>query len=152
MLKWHYMGTSIVIEEHGLHNVAEMLLSLLPPQSGASVIALQGDLGAGKTALTKALARLLGIEELVTSPTFVIMKSYAIPPSQKFTMLTHIDAYRIESDDELRVLGFEELLKDSKRLMVIEWPERIVGQIPSRALYVRIEIGQNGERIITYGD
>ena len=146
------MRTSIVIEEQGLHNVAETLLSLFTPQSGASVLALQGDLGAGKTALTKAIACVLGIEKLVTSPTFVIMKSYTVPVSQKFTMLTHIDAYRIESDDELRVLGFEELLKDSKRLMVIEWPERIKDQIPLSALYVRIEIGQNGERIITYGD
>ena len=70
----------------------------------------------------------------------------------RFTTLTHIDAYRIETNDELRVLGFEELLRDPKRLMVIEWPERIKECIPTDAILVNITIGQGGERIITYGN
>ncbi len=146
------MSTTIVKEEIELEHVARKLLSTLSTVDQAPVVALTGDLGAGKTALTKAIARILGVTEHVTSPTFVIMKSYSLPSEQRFSELTHIDAYRIESDDELRVLGFEELLSLPKRLVVIEWPERIQGQIPPHALHVRIEIGQNGERIITYGD
>ena len=146
------MSTRVITDEAELKNVADELLAFLWVADGASVLALQGDLGVGKTSLTKAIARVLGIEDHVTSPTFVIMKSYPIPPPHQFSTLTHIDAYRIESDDELRVLGFEELLREPKRLMVIEWPERISGQIPPHAVHVRIEIGSNGERTITYGE
>ena len=72
------MSTFVVKEEAELESVAQALLSAVSVSLRAPVIALTGDLGAGKTALTKALARLLGIPEHVTSPTFVIMKSYAV--------------------------------------------------------------------------
>lgn len=146
------METSIVQEERALYGVATALLKTLPPSEYASVIALQGDLGAGKTAFTKALAHVLGVLEHVTSPTFVIMKSYAVPHHERFDTLTHIDAYRIEDSDELRVLGFIELLQDPKRLIVIEWPERIGELIPQSALTVQISITDTTARRISYGN
>jgi tRNA threonylcarbamoyladenosine biosynthesis protein TsaE len=146
------MSTVIVKEEGELENVAHTLIDALPLNAHASVLALTGDLGAGKTALTKAIGRVFGIREHITSPTFVIMKSYAISHHERFSTLTHIDAYRIESDDELRVIGFSELLRESKQLVVIEWPERVHNVVPEYALAVSIDIGGNGERIITYDD
>ncbi len=144
------MSTVIVKDEVELESVARMLLDTLPISSHTSIIALTGELGAGKTALTKACARILGVTEHVTSPTFVIMKSYETPKSDRFATLTHMDAYRIDDGDELRVLGFAELLTDPSRLMVIEWPERIKEHVPVTAISVSITIGQGGERIVTY--
>jgi tRNA threonylcarbamoyladenosine biosynthesis protein TsaE len=146
------MRTIIVKEESELDVVARDLRDMLEAKTDTAILALTGDLGVGKTALTKALARALGIEEHITSPTFVIMKSYEVPARERFSHLTHIDAYRIESEDELRVLGFQELLLESKRLFVIEWPERIPALIPENALRVLITIGSDNERIIQYGD
>lgn len=105
------------------------------PHEGAVVLALAGDLGAGKTAFVKAVAKGLGITEHVTSPTFVIMKTYDLPPTTNkgFKTLTHIDAYRLESAHELEVLGWKELLADPDALIAIEWPEKVPGAIPQNA-------------------
>jgi len=112
--------------------------------AGAVVVALSGDLGAGKTTFTQALARTLGVVEDVTSPTFVIMKGYELPAGEKmarpFSHLIHIDAYRIEDIDEMRVLGFAELLKVKGTIICIEWAENIAALIPEDALRVMIEI------------
>lgn len=144
------MSTHVVKEEHELDDIARELLLVLRTREQTPVLALQGDLGAGKTALTKAFARVLQIAEHVTSPTFVIMKSYDISHDTRFTTLTHIDAYRIEDEAELTVLGFRELLLDPARLLIIEWPERIPGLMPKDAVTVSITIGEGTERTITY--
>lgn len=127
--------------------VAERSLATPSPR----VIALSGDLGAGKTAFVKVLAKHLGVVEEVTSPTFVIMKSYRIHNHAPITTLTHIDAYRIESDDEMRVLGFLELVNDPERIICIEWPEKISSLIPRDAVGVTLELHTNETRTITYG-
>lgn len=90
----------------------------------AVVVGLSGHLGAGKTAFTKAVAAALGVEETVTSPTFVIMKLYATKNSI-FPRLVHIDAYRLEERRELEALRWEELVADRNNLIMIEWPENV---------------------------
>lgn len=101
----------------------------------ARVIALKGDLGAGKTAITKCIAELLGITEAVTSPTFVIMKKY----TSTSTCLIHIDAYRIQSENELDLLNLSDLIKDEKNLIIIEWPEQAMKILPPETLIVQCE-------------
>jgi tRNA threonylcarbamoyladenosine biosynthesis protein TsaE len=148
------MPTLVLKEEKELMEVGETLLLEArkhTPPGTATVLALRGDLGAGKTALTKALARTLGVVETVTSPTFVIMKMYPLPVHEHFDTLVHIDAYRIEDVDELRVIQFDELLNNPRNLIVIEWPERVSGVVPLSALQVQIEMGKDNERIFTYG-
>ncbi len=108
----------------------------------AAVVALSGDLGAGKTTFTQTLARTLGVTEPVTSPTFVIMKGYELV-DQPFDMLVHIDAYRLESSAELAVLGFAELLATPRTLMVIEWPEQVADLIAETAC--RLQFALTGE-------
>ena len=144
------MPVHIVREEDELTLVAEAMLSSFQEAPHACVVALKGDLGAGKTALTKALARVLGIEETVTSPTFVIMKSYAIPAHPLFRTLVHIDAYRIESEEEMRIIGFQNICSDSHTIVCVEWPERITGLLPKDTHFVTIEI-TGMTRTITYG-
>ncbi len=145
------MKTKTIRELSELREVAKEILSSLEERRGAQIIALSGDLGAGKTAFTKEIARLLGVVGEITSPTFVIMKSYEVPAHPTFTILTHIDAYRIESDDEMRVLGFSEILNDPARLVCIEWPEKIENLIPKDAYIVSLTLNLDETRTLTYG-
>jgi tRNA threonylcarbamoyladenosine biosynthesis protein TsaE len=132
-----------------LGNAAEEVLHMTVPHHSAPILALSGDLGAGKTAFVKQLAKHLGIPEEITSPTFVVMKSYAIPSHERFKTLTHIDAYRIESPDEMRVLGWDELCADAERLIAVEWPERIAEIMPEGAHAIGFAL-QGEDRTITF--
>ena len=96
----------------------------------ALVVGLYGDLGSGKTTFTQAIAKIFGIEEDITSPTFVIEKIYAIDHA-KFTNLVHIDAYRLESAKELVVLDWERTVSDPKNIIFIEWPEKVLEILPA---------------------
>ncbi len=109
-------------------HIAEALLKYVS-EKNIHVIALQGDLGAGKTALTKCIAELMGITETVTSPTFVIMK--------KYPGLVHVDAYRLQSAHELEVLDFKKELDNQENLIIIEWPEQVPGILPPETLTVQ---------------
>ena len=102
----------------------DFLLSLIPKTDEATIIGLYGNLGAGKTALTQAFARELGIQGAITSPTFVIEKIYETQ-HPTFKRLIHIDAYRLASGRELQVLDFEKLVENPNNLIVIEWPENV---------------------------
>lgn len=128
---------------------ARFVRILVPHISGATVVALSGDLGAGKTTFTQAFARLLGVEEAITSPTFVIEKVYALK-GQRWQRLVHIDAYRLKSPHELQALGWRELVADPSNLIVIEWPERIEESLPEGVICIRFDIA--GERRIISGD
>ena len=107
------------------------------------VIALIGDLGTGKTTLTKSIARGLGVTDTITSPTFNIIKQYdsgRIP-------LYHFDVYRIADVDEMFELGYEEYFYGNG-ICVIEWADLIEDILPEDAMVIRISYGPNeGERI-----
>jgi tRNA threonylcarbamoyladenosine biosynthesis protein TsaE len=133
-----------------LYKIAEEILAFCI-RNNIRVITLQGDLGVGKTALTKELAKLLDIPQEITSPTFMVMKSYEIPAHPNFKTLTHIDAYRIESDDEMRVLRFQEIVDDTSKLICIEWPEKIASILPEPRYEVTLTLTSDGTRDITYG-
>ncbi len=116
-------------------NIArEFLEKISPKESSATVVGLYGNLGAGKTAFTKAVAKVLGVSDNVTSPTFVIEKIYdlsnVVHRTHKFDFLIHIDAYRLEKEEELLHLGWEEIISEPKNLILIEWPERVSGIMP----------------------
>lgn len=107
----------------------------------ATVVGLQGELGSGKTHFVKMLGKMMGIEEHITSPTFVIMKVYNID-FRGFKKLIHIDAYRIEKESELLRLGWQDLIKNPENLILVEWPERVEGLMPedSRRIFFKHEI------------
>lgn len=110
----------------------------------ACIIALQGDLGAGKTTFTQALAAELGITEAVQSPTYVLMKNYPISFGQ-FTNLIHIDAYRLENPEEFAALKPESFLSNPQNLVVIEWPERVEGHLPAPNILLKFSHTGVGE-------
>ena len=122
-----------------IHNLEEIqkfaddFASTLEPRgNGATIVALQGDLGAGKTTFTQCVAKHFDIADAVQSPTFVIMKIYKLK-SNAYKLLIHIDAYRLEKSSELLHLGWEELISDPKNLILIEWPERVEDILPKHA-------------------
>lgn len=131
---------------------ARLVGTLVPQRDGATLVTLSGELGAGKTAFTKAVAHILGIEETVTSPTFVLEKIYQLGSStSKFKRLAHIDAYRLESGNDLALLGFDELMQNAGNLIVLEWPEKVADALPIPAVCISITMLQDGSRMITYG-
>lgn len=105
-------------------------------KSTATVLALHGELGAGKTAFTQALAQLFGVANPVTSPTFVIMRLYQITMHGFFIKLVHIDAYRIESLDEMETIGFADLVRDPTNVICVEWADKIAAAIPADAFHI----------------
>lgn len=117
-----------------------VLNSLQQKETGATILSLKGDLGAGKTAFVKALAAELGVEETVTSPTFVIMKTYNLQPTTyNFKKLVHVDAYRLQSAHELTILGWKNITADPSTLIALEWPERVPEAVPQDAVEIDFE-------------
>src|SRR3989344_7163331 len=110
--------------------MAEKFMENPPSQTGALLVALQGELGSGKTTFARGCARALGIQEPVLSPTFTIIKSYEMPIQESpFRFLYHVDCYRLRDEQELLDLGWEEIVSNPRNIILVEWPERI-----SRAL------------------
>lgn len=137
-----------------LQAIAAEFVHSMSPGLAATLVTLSGDLGAGKTTFVQGAARSLGITETVSSPTFVIQKTYMIDVRRRsFAQLVHIDAYRLNSAHELEVLGWHELLTDSGNLIILEWPERVLEAIPKSAISLRFDFENEG-RIITstYGE
>ncbi|MFZ2167751.1 MAG: tRNA (adenosine(37)-N6)-threonylcarbamoyltransferase complex ATPase subunit type 1 TsaE [Minisyncoccia bacterium] len=126
--------------------------ALLRGTQGATLVTLSGELGAGKTAFTKAVASKLGVGEVVTSPTFVLEKIYLLGgETAKFGRLVHIDAYRLESGKDLAALGFDELMQDSGNLILLEWPEKVAEALPEPAVHISIVANPDESRTIVYG-
>ena len=123
-----------LIETHSPEETFEEGRRMAAGLSAGTVITLDGDLGAGKTVFTKGFAKGLGIEELVTSPTFTILQEYEggrLP-------LYHFDTYRIEDPDEMIETGFGEYLSGNG-ICVIEWADNIEELLPEDSIRIRIE-------------
>lgn len=128
---------------HSEQEVTEYGIRLGEEAMPGQVIALTGDLGAGKTTLTKAIARGLGVSEMITSPTFTIVKEYRSGRLPLF----HFDVYRIGDIDEMYELGYEEYFYGDG-LCVIEWADLIEELIPEDALRISIAYGSSEEERI----
>ncbi len=101
----------------------------------AVVIAMEGELGAGKTTFIQGFAKALGIRVKIKSPTFVLMKNYKKPPY----ILYHIDCYRLEDHKGLIPLGIKDILNDSHSIIMIEWAERVRKILPAKHITVHID-------------
>lgn len=111
----------------------------------AALVTLAGDLGAGKTTFTQQLAKHLGVTEPVVSPTFGIMKIYELSDQPHFDQLVHIDAYRIQSEDEVGPLRLDEMFAAPRTLVCVEWPNNIATALPETKISITITI-TNGEQ------
>lgn len=120
----------------------------IPLSKQALIIALSGDLGAGKTTFVQGFLRAAGIKSKITSPTFVLIKNYKLRTTN-YNLIYHIDCYRIHKPKELISLGFKEIIKNPKNIILIEWPERIKKYLPKNIIKVKFKHGKKeNERII----
>ncbi|HQB50623.1 MAG TPA: tRNA (adenosine(37)-N6)-threonylcarbamoyltransferase complex ATPase subunit type 1 TsaE [bacterium] len=121
-------------------NLAKRLVNIL---NGGEIIALTGDLGAGKTAFSQAIAKCLGVKEPVISPTFTIWQQYdCFHPIIK--KLIHIDAYRLSSGRDLVDLGINDWTSQKDVLIIIEWPEKINDWLPENTLFFNLKHHPDG--------
>lgn len=124
---------------------------LKSPRCGALVLALRGDLGAGKTIFAQGLGKALGVEDKILSPTFVIMKHFDIPSPGEFKNFYHFDCYRLDGEKDLAGLNFSEIINNAGNIAVIEWAEKIKGVLPLDAVWLDFEHrGGNKRRIILH--
>ncbi|MFI5279649.1 MAG: tRNA (adenosine(37)-N6)-threonylcarbamoyltransferase complex ATPase subunit type 1 TsaE [Gemmatimonadales bacterium] len=107
-----------------------------------AVVALSGELGAGKTTLVRAIARGLGVEGAVTSPTFALVHRYDAGGAPVW----HVDAYRLKAKDDVRDLGFEEMAKEPGGVVLVEWPERLGSAAPDFTHRIHLEY-TNDDRV-----
>jgi len=123
---------------------AARLHSALPADLAGWTILLEGDLGAGKSTLVRALIRAMGHTGAVPSPTYTLVEPYVLPRGK----LYHIDLYRISSADELRFLGWSEL-DDGFRL--VEWPDRAPQLLSDADLQIRLSYQEPGRNLAIAG-
>lgn len=110
--------------------IAEGFARTLSP---GTIVCLFGEMGVGKTVFTNGLCRALGVSDYVSSPTFTVVNEY---DGDGFTIY-HFDMYRIEDEDELLEIGFEEYL-NSGGICIIEWPENIINSLPQKRIDIEI--------------
>lgn len=127
----------------------ELATELAQTLVGGEVLALHGDLGGGKTTFTKGLAEALKVVETVTSPTFVMLKSYPakLLNNQKIEFV-HIDAYRSDTLDDIKSVGIEDYLNRKDVVMVVEWAEKIMEILPYNMIEINFKFIDNNTREI----
>ena len=134
--------SSITLSEKSTAKVSKKLLSTL--QNG-DVILLSGDLGAGKSVLVRNILKHAGVSKSITSPTFTLINEYNLPNYHFY----HFDMYRIEDDEEVVNLGFDEILDDKNSIKFIEWPEKVESHLPKKYKKITIiKLGKNSRNII----
>ena len=139
------MRKIISYSENDTANLAAELAAELPK---GTVIALYGDLGAGKTVFSRAFAKAIGVKENVSSPTYTIIQEYPLDDGSYFY---HLDLYRIKNSGDALAFAVDEYLNDGNSYALLEWPERIEDILPPETLVIRIKHLSDTEREITVG-
>lgn len=133
----------LVYSEKQIDKVAVQFLKLI---SGCRHVAFYGTMGSGKTTFITSICKQLGVEDLVSSPTFSIINEYS---TREGIPVFHFDFYRIKKEEELFDIGFEEYCYGDG-FCFIEWPEKADKLIPDNFLWVKIEEVENNKRSISF--
>jgi tRNA threonylcarbamoyladenosine biosynthesis protein TsaE len=127
--------------------IAEKLVRSLEVGERAVVLALYGDLGAGKTTLAQNIGEYLGVHDPIQSPTYLIEKIYELRRSP-WQHLVHIDAYRLDDESELLSLGWREIVNKPENLIIVEWADKVGNILPDDAIHIHIRHVSEHEREI----
>ena len=135
-----------------IHRDATPWISGYPPETEAfaanfashlrpgTIVALHGELGAGKTVFARGVARALGITEPVTSPTFTLIQEYDVPGAPHgIRRLCHLDLYRIETPNAAAAFGVDEYFDAADTVLLVEWPERLGPFLPGHVRHVHLQ-------------
>ena len=135
----------MTFDAHSLEDTAAFAAQLAATLKPDDVIALDGELGAGKTTFVRALVESLGgAANAVSSPTFMLLNIYSTPRMPVF----HLDAYRLGGADDLEAIGFDELLS-ARGLVIVEWASRVSEALPASHVEIAIEsIGETSRRFL----
>ncbi len=132
------------IRIESLEQIREAAREFVAEMGDRKVFAFYGSMGAGKTTFVKAVCEELGVEDVITSPTFAIINEYHAPQC----VIYHFDFYRIKKLEEVYDMGYEDYFY-SGALCFIEWPELIEELLPEDAVKVHIRENENGSRTVS---
>ena len=136
--------TTIQIQSEA--DLTQAARSFIAAMKDRTIFAFYGKMGAGKTTFTKAICEVLGVEDVITSPTFAIVNEYT---DGKGNPIYHFDFYRIKKLEEVYDMGYEDYFY-SGNLCLLEWPELIEDILPENAVKVKIEEQANGTRLVSF--
>lgn len=132
---------------NSLENINQAAREFIKYMGEANVFAFYGQMGAGKTTFIKAICEELGVEEVITSPTFAIVNEYKTASTGE--LIYHFDFYRIKKLEEVYDMGYEDYFY-SGAICFLEWPELIETILPRKAVKVTIEEQKNGNRVVEF--
>ena len=136
------MNLSYTLQE--LPNIAHLIIK----ESTDKVLLFYGEMGVGKTTLIKEIVKQLGVDDIVTSPTFSLVNEYQ---SNTGEMIYHFDFYRIENEEEAMDIGLEEYFYNNNWCL-IEWPERVKNLLPLNAVEIHLSVNKDDSRKIEIRD
>lgn len=128
--------------EYTLDDIDQCALEIVNRLPSEGEVYLQGEMGAGKTTLIKTILRILGVKDVISSPTFSLVNTYELSNNSP---IYHADLYRVENEEELYDIGFDEYL-ESNSLIFIEWSERMTSLLNPKAMKIAIEITSPNRR------
>jgi len=131
--------------------LAGEILSFQNNRKKALVIALNGELGAGKTTFTQGFVAGLGVREYITSPTFVLMHEHKLsfkPQTSRFKKLYHLDCYRLKNEKDLIDLDIKEIFANPENIVLIEWAEKVKKILPKETIKINFKYINKNEREI----
>lgn len=119
------------------------------PRARALCVALEGELGAGKTTFVQGAARALGIMRPMPSPTFILMRAVRLPKEfEMLHMLYHFDWYRVHRAEDIKKLGWQDILRDPCNIVVVEWADKFPALLPAHSLRIRLMHAAKNGRIM----
>lgn len=125
-----------VFESNSAQKTQKIGADLAKKFKNGAILALVGDLGAGKTTFTQGFAEGLGIKDKVISPTFVLIRQHKFGHDQT---LFHVDLYRLEGDIDIKSLGLEDMFKHKQDIVLIEWAEKVKDKLPKETIWLNFE-------------
>ena len=130
---------------NSIDSLKDIVIDLLELLNDHQIVALEGQMGAGKTTFVQQVLKAMGVEELEGSPTYSLINQYESP---FYGTVYHLDLYRLNSLEEIFDIGIEELLYQ-KCICLIEWPEKMIELLPDNTIWVYLRVEEDFSRTIT---